>query len=165
MRLKPPKQFKGYTTAQVYRITGVSVRKMIFWDNEGLVKPNSLLDRGKGKRRLYNLQDILCLKVVNALRERGVSLKKIKESVKRMEDTGLDHPLARLRVACLAQTLIFKRPGGQYIEPISGQLVIKEALQLIRQQKEPRRRMATTRKEAKSASLQFDKLLASLRLR
>jgi DNA-binding transcriptional MerR regulator len=155
MARKYNKKFKGpFTTTQVYEITMISVRRLKWWDKQNIVKPSALPERKDNQRRLYNLQDIVCLLVVSALRERGVSLKKIKKSIERMEGSGIDHPLARLRVACLAQTLIFKRKDGPFVDPISGQLVIKEALELI-SHKIPRRQVGALKKEAKTANIQF----------
>jgi hypothetical protein len=160
MARKRVKNVKGFTTTQVHEITGISVRKLRWWDKNEIVKPNALAERNKGQRRLYNLQDIICLIVVYALRKQGVSLKKIKESVNRIEVTGIDHPLAKLRVACLAQTLIFKKNDGNYVDPISGQLVIKEALEIIRH-KAPWGQMVPAKKEAKSANRQYAKKVVS----
>lgn len=160
MARKNTNDSKGFTTTRVYEITGISFRKIRYWDQEGLVKPNATPDRKNWKRRLYTLPDIVCLLVIKALREKGVSLKKIKESVERIEVTGIYHPLAKLRVACLAQTVIFKKSDGTYVDPISGQLVIKEALDLIRH-KLPQRRVAPAKKEAKTANRQYAEKVVS----
>jgi DNA-binding transcriptional MerR regulator len=151
---------KGFTTTWIHENTGISLRKLRYWDQEGLVKPKASPDRKNWKRRLYTLPDIVCLLVINALRENGVSLRKIKDSVERIEVTGIHHPLAKLRVACLAQTVIFKKSDGTYVDPISGQMVIKEALELICH-KLPLRHVAPAKKEAKTANRQYAEKVVS----
>jgi len=68
--------------------------------------------------------------MVKALRDRGVSLQKIRKSVDSIKRTGVHNPLSQLRVACLANRVVFKK-GDNYLE-ISGQIVIQETLEKIR---------------------------------
>jgi len=68
--------------------------------------------------------------MIKALTYRGVSLQRIRKSVDRIKDTGVQNPLSQLRVACLANKVVFKK-GTIYLE-ISGQTVIQETLEKIR---------------------------------
>lgn len=116
------------TTTKVQKLTGISARKLRWWDRIGLVKPSASPEGGRWRR--YALQDIVCLLVVKTLREKGISIQKIRQSVKRIQGMGIHHPLAELRVACLAHSVIFKK-DGKFLE-LSGQMVISEALEEIR---------------------------------
>lgn len=59
-----------------------------------------------------------------------MSLQKIRKSVDGVKATGVKNPLSQLRVACLANRVVFKK-GDNYLE-ISGQAVIEETLEKIR---------------------------------
>jgi len=60
-----------------------------------------------------------------------VSLQKIRKSVDSIKKrTVVENPLSQLRVACLANRVLFKK-GDNYLE-ISGQAVIQETLEKIR---------------------------------
>jgi len=136
-KLKKQRKYKGFTTKEIENYTGVSARKLRWWDQQGLVKPGKSPGRNPLQTRRYTLQDMVCILVVKSLREKGLSLQKIRESVERVQITGVEHPLAKLRVACLANSVFFKR-DGKYFEPISGQMVIEEALDEIRPRLKPR---------------------------
>jgi DNA-binding transcriptional MerR regulator len=101
---------------------------------------------------------MICVLVVKALREKGLSLQKIKKSVERVKITGVEHPLAKLRVAWLAHTVVFKTEG-KYFEPVSGQMVIEQALEKIRPQLEPRR-LAPTVRAVERANQHYQEKLA-----
>ena len=120
-----------FSTAEVQKRTGISARQLRWWDEIGLVKPSASPDRVRWHSRRYDLQDIVCILVVKALRGKGISIQKIRQSVERIKDIGIHHPLAQLRVACLPHSVIFKK-GGKFIDPISGQMVFAEALEEIR---------------------------------
>lgn len=151
-------KFIGFTTKQVQDMTKVSGRKLRWWDQQGLLKPRGFPGRKTGQRRRYSLQDVICALVIKGLRDKGVSLQKIRETVDRIEITGIDHPLSKFRVACLAHTVIVKR-DGKYLEPISGQMVIEEALEVIRPQLE-RRRVAPAERAVERAKLNYEKEVA-----
>ena len=147
---------KGFTTKDVENLTGVSARKLSWWDWQGLVKPSRSLNRRRSQKRLYNLQDIVCALVVRDLRKKGLSLQSIRKSVERVKATGIVNPLAKLRVACLAQSLVFKS-DGDYIEPISGQEVIESVLNEIRPQLKDLRVLTSTVNAVKNANRHYKK--------
>ena len=152
-------KFKGLTTGDVEDLTGVSARKLRWWDEKGLVKPGRSSNRKHSQKRRYNLQDIVSVLVVKNLREKGLSLQKIKKGMEMVENTGVEHPLAKLRVACLAQTILFKKDGN-FFEPISGQMVIKEVLEEIRPKIE-RRRLVPVERAIKRANQHYKEKLAN----
>ncbi|GAF72905.1 unnamed protein product [marine sediment metagenome] len=153
---KPSWKSKGFTTKEVQNLTGVSARKLRWWDKQDLVKPSHSPERKHSQTRLYTLQDIICVLVVRNLREKGLSLQRIKKSVERIQATGIVNPLAKLRVACLAQTVIF-RTERDYIEPISGQEVIKNVLDEIRPHLKDLRALTSTINSVKIANQHYKK--------
>ena len=112
-------------------MTGVSARKLRWWQEQELIQPGALPGRKAGQTRRYTLRDLMCIIMIKALRDRGVSLQKIRKSVDAIRKrTVVENPLSQLRVACLANRVLFKK-GDNYLE-ISGQAVIQETLEKIR---------------------------------
>ncbi len=63
-----------YTTGEIAKLLGVSVRTVQYYDNCKLVPPSEL---SEGGRRLYSEEDVKKLKVICFLREVGLSIKSI----------------------------------------------------------------------------------------
>ena len=81
-----------YTSSEVARISGVSLRQLQWWDERGVVSP-----RQQGHRRVYLPQEVVEVAVIAALRKKGFSLQKIrrvlrflqKEMGKKLGDAAL----------------------------------------------------------------------------
>ncbi len=82
-----------YTSSEVARISGVSLRQLQWWDERSVVSP-----RQQGHRRVYLPQEVVEVSVIAALRKKGFSLQKIrrvlrflqKEMGKRLADAASD---------------------------------------------------------------------------
>jgi DNA-binding transcriptional MerR regulator len=78
-----------YTSGEVARIAGVSLRQLQWWDERNVVSP-----RQEGHRRVYLQQEVVEVSVIAELRRKGFSLQKIrrvlrflqKEMGKRLSD-------------------------------------------------------------------------------
>ena len=78
-----------FTSSDVARISGVSLRQLQWWDERNVVSP-----RQDGHRRVYAPDEVVEVSVIAALRKKGFSLQKIrrvlrylqKELGKRMAD-------------------------------------------------------------------------------
>ena len=64
----------AYTTGEIARLCGVSVRTVQFYDAKNLLKPTSL---SEGGRRLYSLADLTRLRLICVLKSIGLSLDSI----------------------------------------------------------------------------------------
>lgn len=73
---------EAFSTQQVVSLVGVSTRKLVHWDKQGLVKPSISPASGRGSRRMYSYRDLLALKVVKGLRDQGVSLQRVRRCVR-----------------------------------------------------------------------------------
>jgi DNA-binding transcriptional MerR regulator len=62
-----------YTSSEVARISGVSLRQLQWWDERNVVSP-----RQQGHRRVYLPQEVVEVAVIAALRRKGFSLQKIR---------------------------------------------------------------------------------------
>ncbi|MBO5701032.1 MAG: MerR family transcriptional regulator [Clostridia bacterium] len=89
-----------YTTGEIAKLCGVSVRTVQYYDSRGILIPSEL---SEGGRRLYSESDLDRMKTICFLREMGLSINTISELL-REEDPGavisliLDQHEAELRV-------------------------------------------------------------------
>ena len=73
-----------YTTGEVAKACGVTVRTVQFYDRRGILVPSALTEGG---RRLYSAEDVKRMKIICFLRETGLSLDTIGQLLKE-EDPG-----------------------------------------------------------------------------
>jgi DNA-binding transcriptional MerR regulator len=64
----------GFTSAQVVKFTGITLRQLQWWDERGMVVP-----RREGHRRLYSMEDLAEVAVICELRQRGFSLQRVRK--------------------------------------------------------------------------------------
>lgn len=62
-----------YSSLDVAELTGVSLRQLQWWDEQGLVSPQQ-----SGHRRLYTSLEVLQVSLIMSLRTKGMSLQKIR---------------------------------------------------------------------------------------
>ena len=65
-----------YTTGEIAKLCGVSVRTVQYYDTRNILVPSEL---SEGGRRLYSEQDVKRLKIICFLREAGISISDIGE--------------------------------------------------------------------------------------
>ncbi len=66
-----------YTSSDVSRISGVSLRQLQWWDERKVVSP-----RHEGHKRVYSPEEVLEISVIAELRRKGFSLQKIRRVLK-----------------------------------------------------------------------------------
>jgi DNA-binding transcriptional MerR regulator len=71
---------RTFTSSEVSRLAGVSLRQLQWWDERRLVSP-----RHQGHQRRYRPQDVLEVTVIAELRRKGFSLQKIRRIVRVLE--------------------------------------------------------------------------------
>jgi DNA-binding transcriptional MerR regulator len=64
---------EGYTSSEVARLCGVSLRQLQWWDERSVVSP-----RQDGHRRIYLPEEVVEISVIAELRRKGFSLQKIR---------------------------------------------------------------------------------------
>ena len=64
---------EAYTSTDVARICGVSLRQLQWWDERNVVSP-----RQDGHKRVYSPQEVVEVSVIAELRRKGFSLQKIR---------------------------------------------------------------------------------------
>lgn len=117
------------TPARAAAIAGASIRQVEYWRKTRLVSP--ALSRRLGVRtevRLYNVSELVELRVVGELRRQGLSLQHIRAVVRRLRKT-YDAPLRELRFAVVGKELYFQHPDGTWEGGLSpDQLVFHSVL-------------------------------------
>src|SRR5210317_696115 len=76
---------QGYTGPEVCKITGITYRQLDHWTTSSLIDASIRNIKGSGFHRIYSFQDIIQIKLVNKLREAGVSLQKIRIALKNIQ--------------------------------------------------------------------------------
>jgi DNA-binding transcriptional MerR regulator len=127
------KEVLAFPDAQARRLAGVSMRRLRYWEEVGLVAPSikrRLSDHNTV--RLYSYQDLLALLVVSALRtERDMSLQKIRRVVDHLRSRGYQAPLRELKFATVGREIYFQHPDGRWEGDLRpDQIVIVEVILL-----------------------------------
>jgi DNA-binding transcriptional MerR regulator len=123
----------AFPDTQARRLAGVSMRRLRYWEEVGLVVPSIKRRIGEHNTvRLYSYQDLLALLVVSALRtQRNMPLQKIRRVVKHLGSRGYHAPLRELRFATVGREIYFQHPDGRWEGDLSpDQIVLTEVIHL-----------------------------------
>jgi DNA-binding transcriptional MerR regulator len=112
----------AYDTKTASRIVGVSLRQIQYWDEQGFVHPSVKLAGGRGTKRLYSFQDLVCLKVIKDLTRHGLALQKVRRCLRPLRE----HPTQTRR---LAQSLKYLTDGENLFMITDDRRKILEAVQ------------------------------------
>jgi len=66
-----------YRTAEVSRLAGVSERQLQWWDEQGVLSPSQ-----QGHMRIYSQDELRWVRMVVALRSKGISLRECRYALK-----------------------------------------------------------------------------------
>lgn len=123
----------AFPDTQARRLAGVSMRRLRYWEEDGLVVPSIKRRLSEHNTvRLYSYQDLLALLVVSALRtERNMSLQKIRRVVTHLRSRGYQAPLRELKFATVGREIYFQHPDGKWEGDLRpDQIVIVEVILL-----------------------------------
>src|ERR1700693_1567336 len=81
---------RAFTTNEVARMTGFSVRQLDYWALQGLIVPGIQQSHGPGTRKLYSLDDLVQLQFIRQLKHYGWSTQKIKQAIDTLRDVMND---------------------------------------------------------------------------
>ena len=86
-RMPTPESTMTYNSLDVAELTGVSLRQLQWWDEQGVVTPVQ-----RSHRRLYSRFEVLQVSLIIGLRGKGMSLQKTRGVLKRLEERyGADY--------------------------------------------------------------------------
>jgi predicted RNase H-like HicB family nuclease len=114
------------------RIVGLSYRQLDYWDRTHFIKPSLQEAKGTGSARLYAFVDLVQLWVAKMLREKGLSLQKIRKCLTYLKKhvSEIEKPLAQLRLLTDGESIfvLTKDPKVMIDTLRGGQLVFSLAL-------------------------------------
>ncbi|HEX3880813.1 MAG TPA: MerR family transcriptional regulator [Bryobacteraceae bacterium] len=116
VRQTAPTDMPGYTSSEVARICGVSLRQLQWWDERHVVSP-----RQAGHKRVYMTEEVLEISVIAELRRKKFSLQKIRRVLRFLQkDMG-----KRLSDALASQSNVHLLTDGKsiYLEEAPDRIV------------------------------------------
>ncbi|NTW58521.1 MAG: MerR family transcriptional regulator [Nitrospirae bacterium] len=122
----------SFNTRTVASLTGLTQRQIDYWDRTHFVKPSLKEAAGYGSGRLYSFVDLVQLKVAKTLKDKGVSLQKIRKSINYLKKhfPDVQKPLAEMRFLTDGDTIFVLTKNNQAILDTlaKGQMVFALAL-------------------------------------
>jgi DNA-binding transcriptional MerR regulator len=79
---------QNYDSKTASRIVGVSLRQLQYWDEQDFIRPSVKLAEGRGTKRLYSFNDLVCLQVVRDLARHGFSLQMIRRCLRPLKESA-----------------------------------------------------------------------------
>jgi DNA-binding transcriptional MerR regulator len=123
----------AYTEDQAKRLTGVSLRQLRYWNQDGFFEPSlEMQGVGEPSLRLYSFRDLVCLKIISQLRnESRVPLSHLREVKESLAHLG-DDVWAKTTLYVLNKRVVFHNPEtGEKEDAVSGQGVLQIPLQVV----------------------------------
>jgi DNA-binding transcriptional MerR regulator len=108
-----------YRTKEVVQILGISRRQLQYWSQTDLVMPSQ---KTKGGHHRYTFEDLVALKATKRLIDAGVSVQRIRSSIKALRETlpRVRRPLAELTLVATGDVVLVFHKGAVF-EAVSGQ--------------------------------------------
>lgn len=120
-----------FTSRQAIQITGISQRQLAYWRKSGLITPSNQTSGGHSR---YTFTDLIALKTIKRLIDAGISLQKIRKSIKALTNTLplLKHPLSEMSLVATGDIILIFHEGAAF-ETLSGQEWILPIAQIQRE--------------------------------
>jgi uncharacterized protein (DUF433 family) len=128
----PGNVISAFSEEDVERLTGITVRQLRYWDGTGFFVPSLASDnRRVAYSRVYTFRDVVCLKIINAIRnESRVPLQHLRDVKQRLLHLG-DDLWTKTTLYILNKRVVFYNPETDQKEDISGQLVLEIPLKVV----------------------------------
>ena len=155
-----------YDSKTASRIVGVSLRQLQYWDEQDFIRPSAQLAEGRGTKRLYSFQDLICLKVVKDLTRHGFNLQKIRRCLKPLKEESARTMRAAASLKYLTdgeQLFVITDDRQQILAAMERQFVLSLGIgSLVRELDRQTRRIAPNlARKALKKSRRADSRLAS----
>jgi uncharacterized protein (DUF433 family) len=137
-----------FTEEQVSKLTGISLRQLRYWASDGFYAPGlNTNDTGIEGLRLYIFRDLVCLKVINAIRnEAKITLRELRSTKERLAHLGEDM-WVKTTLYIHGKRVVFDNPEtGEKEEASTGQGVLQIPLKVVTCQMEDAVRVMRGRK-------------------
>lgn len=123
----------AFSEEDVERLTGITIHQLRYWDRSPRFFAPSLAyeDRRASHSRVYSFRDVVCLKIINAIRnESKVPLQHLRDVKQRLLHLGEDL-WTKTTLYILNKRVVFYNPDTDQKEDISGQLVLEIPLRVV----------------------------------
>jgi tetratricopeptide (TPR) repeat protein len=109
-----------YSPEDVQRILGLTSKQLEYWDRLRLVSPQT-----KEGARYYDFRDLIGLRTVKQLLEKGVTANRLQKAVAALNEKleQVRTPLSQLRILSDGKDVLVEQ-GAARLEPVSGQFVL-----------------------------------------
>jgi DNA-binding transcriptional MerR regulator len=120
-----------YRVGDVATIVGISRRQLQYWDETDLVRPGA---RTPGGHARYAFEDLVALKTAKRLIDAGVSVQRIRKSIRALREMlpVVQRPLAEVVLVATGDVVLAFRDGTAF-DAVSGQEWVFEIAQLQRE--------------------------------
>lgn len=141
-------EVQAYSSADVARLSGVSLRQLQWWDEQKVVSP-----RHDGHKRIYDMAEVVEVSVIAELRRKGFSLQKIrrvlrflqKEMGKRLAD--ILAPESDIHLLTDGKHIYLEEDHARIVDVLKN---AKQAMFVVSVSDQVRRLTATPRKPVRS---------------
>ncbi len=141
-------EMQSYSSVDVARLSGVSLRQLQWWDEQKVVSP-----RHDGHKRIYDMAEVVEVSVIAELRRKGFSLQKIrrvlrflqKEMGKRLTD--ILTPESDIHLLTDGKHIYLEEDHSRIVDVIKN---AKQAMFVVSVSDQVRRLTATPRKPVRS---------------
>ena len=120
-----------FRVGDVSKIVGISRRQLQYWDETDLVRPGA---RTPGGHARYAFEDLVALKTAKRLIDAGVSVQRIRKSIRALRDIlpAVERPLAEVVLVATGDVVLAFKDGTAF-DAVSGQEWVFEIAQLQRE--------------------------------
>ena len=154
---------RAFSEEHVMRLTDLSKSQLRYWDKTGFFAP-SFADENRRRphSRAYSFLDVVCLQILNALRnEARVSLPHLREVKDQLDHLGEDM-WAKTTLYVLNRRVVFVNPKTRRREDVvTGQCILQIPLKVVRGNTEKAVRSLWTRDKVNIGHIQRKRGVAS----
>ena len=128
---------ESFKTREVVELLDLSRRQLQYWAKTGLIEPSA---RTPGGHHRYSFDDLVALKATRRLIDAGISVQKIRKSVRALQEAlpQVGRPLSELVLVATGDVVLVFREDAVF-EAISGQEWVFEVAEFEREVSEYRR--------------------------
>lgn len=114
----------AYTCAEVSRALRMTPRCILYWDEKQLIHP-TLGGRKTNNKRLYTFREIIQIKIIKSLRNKGVSLRTIKDALDNLQEDNVisERTFIKLKMATDGKSIYINEKGNVW-NPVNKQMLL-----------------------------------------
>jgi DNA-binding transcriptional MerR regulator len=131
---------RGYGVGIAAQVSGIKLRTLQRWADQGFIVPSVQQGKGKGSWDLFSFADLVALRAARRLREQGLSLQALKKAVVALRQLDTSASLAKYALVSDGRE-VWTQTNGQPIALLRqpGQIGFSWAMDLSLIEKEVRR--------------------------